>query len=170
MTPRSTVTIHDNEVTRFYKWGLEWPITTILDNISMTVPMDIGQWTCLCLPVTSSMQYLMLSGAELSSLHFSMQLFSWKSRQQKSCTSNNPVPGYKRIPSKYGWISCSLNESKLNQLRHKLQPCYHVPKTLIPRIFYIGDPRSGQFHDLPIISQWGKTQISQILIRSVQIV
>ena len=38
------------------------------------------------------------------------------------------------------------------------------------RFFYIGDLRSGQFHDLPIISQWGKTQMPQILIRSVQIV
>ena len=33
-----------------------------------------------------------------------------------------------------------------------------------------GDLRSGQFRDLPIISQWGKTQMPQILIRSVQIV
>ena len=89
--------------------------------------------------------------------------------RRKSRTSNNPVPVL-RIPSKYGWMSCSLNESKLNQLRHKLQPCYQVPTTFISRIFYIGDPRSGQFHDLPIISQGGKTQIPQILIRSVQIV
>ena len=36
--------------------------------------------------------------------------------------------------------------------------------------FYIGDLRSGQFRDLPIISQWGKTKIPQIRIRSVQIV
>ena len=36
--------------------------------------------------------------------------------------------------------------------------------------FYIGDLRSGQFRDLPIISQWGKTQMDQIVIRSVQIV
>ena len=36
--------------------------------------------------------------------------------------------------------------------------------------FYIGDLRSGQFRDLPIISQWEKTQMPQILIRSVQIV
>ena len=36
--------------------------------------------------------------------------------------------------------------------------------------FYIGDLRSGQFRDLPIISQWGKTQMPQILIRSAQLV
>ena len=45
--------------------------------------------------------------------------------------------------------------------------CYEVPTTCISRILYIGDLRSGQFRDLPIISQWGKTQVSQILIRSV---
>ena len=39
--------------------------------------------------------------------------------RRKSRTSNNPVPVL-RIPSKYGWMSCSLNESNLNQLRHKL--------------------------------------------------
>ena len=33
---------------------------------------------------------------------------------------------------------------------------YQVPTTCISRIFYIGDLRSGQFRDLPIISQWGK--------------
>ena len=42
--------------------------------------------------------------------------------RRKSSTSNNPVLVL-RIPSKYGWMSCSLNESNLNQLRHKLQPC-----------------------------------------------
>ena len=42
--------------------------------------------------------------------------------RRKSRTSNNPVPVL-CIPSKYGWMSCSLNESNLNQLRHKLQPC-----------------------------------------------
>ena len=47
---------------------------------------------------------------------------------------------------------------------------YQVPTTCISRIFYIGDLRSGPFRDLPIISQWGKTQMPQILIRSVQIV
>ena len=31
--------------------------------------------------------------------------------------------------------------------------------------FYIGDLRSGQFRDLPIISQWGKVQMPQMLIR-----
>ena len=36
--------------------------------------------------------------------------------------------------------------------------------------FVIGDLRSGQFRDLPIISQWGKTQVPQILIISVQII
>ena len=41
--------------------------------------------------------------------------------RRKSRTSNNPVPVL-RIPSKCGWMSCSLNESNLNQLRHKLQP------------------------------------------------
>ena len=41
---------------------------------------------------------------------------------RKSRTSNNPVPVL-HIPSKYGWMSCSLNESNLNHLRHKLQPC-----------------------------------------------
>ena len=37
-------------------------------------------------------------------------------------------------------------------------------------IVYIGDLRSGQSRDLPIISQWGKTQMPQILIRFVHIV
>ena len=45
--------------------------------------------------------------------------------RRKSCTSNNPVPVL-RSPSKYGWMSCSLNESNLTQLCHKLQPCFHV--------------------------------------------
>ena len=45
--------------------------------------------------------------------------------RRKSCTSNNPVPVL-RIPSKYGWMSCSLNESNLTQLRHKLQLCFNV--------------------------------------------
>ena len=40
--------------------------------------------------------------------------------RRKSRTSNNPVPVL-RMPSKYSWMSCSLNESNLNQLRHKLQ-------------------------------------------------
>ena len=40
----------------------------------------------------------------------------------------------------------------------------------ISDFFYIGDLRSGQFRDLPIISQWGKIQMPQKLIRSVQIV
>ena len=35
--------------------------------------------------------------------------------------------------------------------------------------FCTGDLRSGQFRDLPIISQWGKNQMAQILIRYVQI-
>ena len=47
--------------------------------------------------------------------HKSSSFTPWKSR-----TSNNPVPVL-RILSKYGWMSCSLNE--MNQLRHKLQPC-----------------------------------------------
>ena len=42
--------------------------------------------------------------------------------RRKSRTSNNPVPVL-RSPSKYGWMSCSLNESNLTRLRHKLQPC-----------------------------------------------
>ena len=41
---------------------------------------------------------------------------------RKSRTSNNPVPVL-HIPSKYGWMTCSLNESNLTRLRHKLQPC-----------------------------------------------
>ena len=46
--------------------------------------------------------------------------------RKKFRTSNNPVPVL-RIPSEYGWMSCSLNESNLNKLRHKLQACsYHV--------------------------------------------
>ena len=40
---------------------------------------------------------------------------------RKSRTSNNPVPVL-RIHSKYGWMSCSLNESNLTRLRRKLQP------------------------------------------------
>ena len=40
--------------------------------------------------------------------------------RRKSRTSNNPVPVL-RIPSKYGCMSCSLNESSLTRLRHKLQ-------------------------------------------------
>ena len=47
---------------------------------------------------------------------------------------------------------------------------YKVPSTWVSRILYVGDLRSGQFRDLPIISQWGKTQVPQILLRSVQIV
>ena len=47
---------------------------------------------------------------------------------------------------------------------------YQVPTTCISRIFYIGYLRSGQFRDLSIISQWGKTKIPQIRIKSVQIV
>ena len=43
--------------------------------------------------------------------------------RRKSHTFNNRVPVL-RIPSKYGWMSCSLNESNLTQLRHKLQPCF----------------------------------------------
>ena len=47
---------------------------------------------------------------------------------------------------------------------------YQVPTTCISRIFfYIGDVSSGQFRDLPILSQW-KIQIPQMLIRSFQIV
>ena len=42
--------------------------------------------------------------------------------RRKSCTSNNPVLVL-CIPSKYGWMSRSLNESNLNQLHQKLQPC-----------------------------------------------
>ena len=34
-----------------------------------------------------------------------------------------------------------------------------VSTTCISRIFDIGDLRSGQFRDLPIISQWEKIQI-----------
>ena len=33
---------------------------------------------------------------------------------------------------------------------------YQGPSTWISRILYVGDLRSGQFRDLPIISQWGK--------------
>ena len=40
--------------------------------------------------------------------------------RRKSRTSNNPVPVL-RIPSKYGWMSCSLNESNLTRLRHNSQ-------------------------------------------------
>ena len=47
---------------------------------------------------------------------------------------------------------------------------YQGLTTCISWIFYIGDLRSGQYRDLPIISQWEKTQMPQILIRSVQIV
>ena len=47
---------------------------------------------------------------------------------------------------------------------------YQVPTTCISRIFYIGDLRSGQFRDLPIISRRGKTKTPQIRIRFVQIV
>ena len=94
--------------------------------------------------------------------------------RRKARTSNNPVPVL-RIPSKYGWMSCSLNESNLNQLRHKLQPCYQESTTSLQLVYlgfflYIGDLRSDQFRDLPIISQWGETQMPQTLTRSVQIV
>ena len=34
-----------------------------------------------------------------------------------------------------------------------------IPTTCISRIFRIGDLRSGQFCDLPIISQWEKNHI-----------
>ena len=45
-----------------------------------------------------------------------------------------------------------------------------LPTTCISRISFImiGDLRSGHFCDLAIISQWRKTQMSEILIRSVQ--
>ena len=42
--------------------------------------------------------------------------------RRKSRTSNNPIPVL-RIPSKFGWMRCSLNESNLTRLRHKLHPC-----------------------------------------------
>ena len=50
--------------------------------------------------------------------------------RRKSRTSNNPVPVL-RIPSKYGWMSCSPNESNLTRLRHKLQPCLNLDKKTI---------------------------------------
>ena len=37
-----------------------------------------------------------------------------------------------------------------------------VPKNRASRIFYIGDLRSSQFCDLPIISQWAKNQLRYI--------
>ena len=45
-----------------------------------------------------------------------------------------------------------------------------MPSTFVSRIIYIGDLRSGRFRDLPILSQCEKTQMPQILIKSVQIV
>ena len=57
---------------------------------------------------------------------------SHKSRsftRRKSRTSNNPVPVL-CISSKYGLMSCSLNESNLTPLRHKLQPCLQVQHML----------------------------------------
>ena len=35
-------------------------------------------------------------------------------------------------------------------------------KTYLSDFFYIGDLRSGHFCDLPIISQWAKTQLRYI--------
>ena len=37
------------------------------------------------------------------------------------------------------------------------------------RICHIIDFRSGRFRDLPIISPWGKNQVPQMSIRSLQI-
>ena len=54
---------------------------------------------------------------------------SWSFTRRKSRTSNNPVPVL-RIPSKYGWMSCSLNERNLARLRHKLQPWSHPVHSL----------------------------------------
>ena len=56
--------------------------------------------------------------------------------RRKSRTSNNPVPVL-RIPSKYGWMSCSLNESNLTRLRHKLQPCSGDYLLIWYRLFYL---------------------------------
>ena len=54
--------------------------------------------------------------------------------RRKSRTSNNPVPVL-RTPSKYGWMSCSLNDSNLNQLRHKLQPWREVRGRKLLKIY-----------------------------------
>ena len=45
-----------------------------------------------------------------------------------------------------------------------------VPTTSISRIFYIGDLRSGQFRDLPIISKWEKNHLPQNRFKSVQLI
>ena len=55
----------------------------------------------------------------------------------------------------------------------KLQEIDILPSTYNPYdsdFFYIVDLGSGHFRDFPIIRQWGKGQVPQILIISVQIV
>ena len=55
---------------------------------------------------------------------------------RKSRTPNNRVPVL-RNPSKYGWMSCSLNEINLNQLRHLLQ-AWRVPLYVVTTAPSIG--------------------------------
>ena len=72
--------------------------------------------------------------------------------RRKSRTSNNPVPVL-HIPSKYGWMSCSLNESNLTRLRLKLQPyslgiaysknqgiAQDISNPMVCELIYLGQP------------------------------
>ena len=68
----------------------------------------------------------------------------------------------------YNCVTATVAEIKIWNFQDLIY--YQVPTTCISRTLYIGDLRWGQFRDLPIISQWGKTQVPQMLIRSVQIV
>ena len=68
----------------------------------------------------------------------------------------------------YNCVTATVVEIKIWNFQDLIY--YQVPTTCISRILNIGDLRSGQFRDLPIMSRWGKSQVPQILTRSVQIV
>ena len=66
-----------------------------------------------------------------------------------------------RKKKKSNRVPATLVERKIwnfqDLVQYQVGTCY-----LCISDFYIGDLRSGQFRDIPIISQWGKTQMPQL--------
>ena len=87
------------------------------------------------------------------------------------------MSGQVRSPGQVTWPSfknvCNHTMATVNVGSvWNLQGCIviSVPIKCMPRNFYPGDLRSGQFHDLPIIGLWGNVEMLPVLHKPIKII